>query len=65
MKESQPNPIFTPSPTKQIRFKDGVTRTLNRKERRRLKIYNKDLRPPGPDEKVVSQQFGGVTNARV
>ena len=42
---------FTPSPTKLIKFSDGVTKALNRKERRRLKIYNKDLRPPNSDER--------------
>ncbi len=35
--------LFTPSPGKKIKFSDGVTMELNRKERRRLKIYNKDL----------------------
>jgi hypothetical protein len=37
---------FIPSPTKQIKFTgDGKTIALNRKQRRAMKIYNKDLIP--------------------
>jgi len=37
---------FVPSPTKQIKFTgDGKTLSLNRKQRRAMKIYNKDLIP--------------------
>jgi hypothetical protein len=36
---------FTPSPIKKIKFSDGKTLPLNRKERRQSKIYNKDLKP--------------------
>ena len=36
---------FHPSPTKRIKFADGEVMELNRKERRRMKIYNRDLKP--------------------
>ncbi len=35
---------FTPAPVKRIKFADGIIRSVNRRERRRLKIYNKDLK---------------------
>jgi hypothetical protein len=38
---------FTPSPTKRIHFSDGKTLALNRRQRRRNKLYNKDLKPIG------------------
>ena len=34
---------FIPSPTKQIKFNDGKTMTLNRQQRRANKIFNKDF----------------------
>ena len=45
--EKKPKPVkgtLQPSPAKKIRFADGEVMELNRKERRRLKIYNKDLK---------------------
>ncbi len=39
------NSNFEPSPAKQIRFPDGTVMNLNRAQRRRMKIYNRDLHP--------------------
>jgi len=41
-----PSPFyrFTPTPGKRVRFRDGQVVALNRKQRRGLHIYNKDLR---------------------
>ncbi len=36
---------FTPSPTKRIQFGDGKVFAMNRAERRRRHIYNRDLKP--------------------
>ena len=38
-----PDPHFTPSHARRIQFPDGKVVELNRKERRQMKIYNKDL----------------------
>ena len=36
---------LTPSSTKKIIFSDGEVVSMNRKERRRLKLYNNRLKP--------------------
>ncbi len=36
---------FTPSHAKRIHFKDGVVMELNRAQRRRNKLYNRNLTP--------------------
>lgn len=41
---------FTPSQKKIIHFTDGKVMTMNRKERRQNKIYNRDL-VPMPEKK--------------
>lgn len=39
--------IMSQSPAKKIRFSDGVVMELNRKERRKHKLYNWKLTKPG------------------
>jgi hypothetical protein len=39
--------IFIESPTMKVRFPNGEVLTLNRKQRRASKIYNRDLKPIG------------------
>jgi hypothetical protein len=36
---------FTPSPVKRIQFSDGKVLSLNRCQRRKAHIYNRDLKP--------------------
>ncbi|MFA5378202.1 MAG: hypothetical protein WC455_20785 [Dehalococcoidia bacterium] len=36
---------FTASPVKRVKFSDGKVLTLNRKQRRKAHIYNRDLKP--------------------
>lgn len=49
---------FEEAPTKKIVFPDGKVRSLNRRERRQMKLYGKNLRPLTPEEmsKVKSQK---------
>lgn len=44
LSQKEVHKVVTPANTKRVRFADGVTVALNRKQRRRMHIYNKDLR---------------------
>lgn len=44
LSQKEQHKVVQPANTKRIRFSDGKIVALNRKQRRRMKIYNKDLR---------------------